>query len=1412
MPRRLALCVVVGEFTGGGWTAIARAVERGRLLRRALEDFGYACTVLSGADATARAMGEAFYEHVERLESDDLLVVAVLSHGLVAETGELYAVGADGRHDRATRISDWIKEVEDFGPQGRPRVLFLLDLCQAGLVARRPPPPAAPGASRRSWVLAACPPGRAAFDGRFTEAAANVLHAIGRRERDVHGGSRYVRLTVFAKRVKQELDRLVASSDAYPQDAIGGLVDLAEAEDVPPFFANPAHDADPAKEVRENVEGPVGAFVDVLDQVADPRHYTLRASGRIWEDDEASGCFTGRRREMGALSRWLDGGARGSLRIVTGSPGSGKSAVLGLLVCAAHPKLRRQTQRLWFPVGHVPAENAALAVAHARQRGTAEILGSLAGQLGLGDVPDWPSLMEALHGRPRPALVIDAVDEALQPEALADELRALALARDAGGRPLCRMLVATRPGPAFEMLRAAAGADDAVIDLDDRSREEIRRDVEDYVRLLLRLASPYDTSAYAPAAAAFATAVAERLSAITGRPGAAGRWGEFLVASLYTHRLVTRQPPVLDPAEAAAFGRQVPGTMPDVLDLILDASSPLRRVLSMLAHARGEGMPLEVARTLIPLFGGCDDVRALLAEARFYLRQSADTDGTTLYRLFHQGLADHLRDPAKEGGILDLLLPGTWDGAVPYARRHAIQHAVAADRADELLRHPGFLAAADPVTLEPALPAAASAEARLAAAVYRTSIRRHRTLAADERRQVLAVDAARYGSTALAEDLGAGRAWRPLRASGSQVAAALRQTIQVAAGPVTALACAVSAAGRPVAVVAPADGPPGVFDLATGAFTGVRLGDDAATALACATVASRTVVVSGHPRGAVNVWDLAGGARIGGTLHGHTYEITDLVCAGPPDAAVAVAAADNGTVRAWDLTTLAPVGTPPASEPPPAAGRPPAGEPPGGSVACVEIDGRLRAFAPAGDGTITCWDLLTGTVIARHTVSAEPGEILLTTVDDLVIACGPDGVVRLDPAATGTAVPPHRAGPAEEAADRLPRALTGVRTGAPVAVVGYDDGLVHVTGLPPDSGTTVRFTHGTQVTAAACAVIAQKPVAITAGADGCLRTWDLASVTPLGSPHRGHLSPIASLACADVSGRTVVLSSDHEGRTLVWPPDTARPSEIPAGGPLAVLPGGRPTALTAGDHGVQEWDLTTLRPLPALPGLDGAGPFTSLATLRLGRRDILITGSGDGAMAVWDAATGERLSTLRGDDQAPVADLAPCPGTGDRGIVVSLSATGAVRIWDLATMDAGGHPIDHCDEAGAVACARVGRRPVLVAGMLDGRLRTWDVPTGRETGPPLAGGGVPVTAVACARLGTRTLAAVATRDATMRVWDLDERTMLQKIALPETAQRLLLTPAGHIVAAMHWDIVTFSSGPAASTVPSRPAAPPRSEQ
>jgi hypothetical protein len=154
-------------------------------------------------------------------------------------------------------------------------------------------------------------------------------------------------------------------------------------------------------------------------------------------------CFTGRVDQLRRLATWMDshndlanpsgrddGGGAG-LRVVTGNSGVGKSALLGVLVCAAHPRLRESTQQLWWVAAHRPSQNPHLAAVHAHQRGVAEITASLGrqplgsygarypgpevfpgGEVFPADARTPAELIVAIAGLAvRPVIVLDALDE-----------------------------------------------------------------------------------------------------------------------------------------------------------------------------------------------------------------------------------------------------------------------------------------------------------------------------------------------------------------------------------------------------------------------------------------------------------------------------------------------------------------------------------------------------------------------------------------------------------------------------------------------------------------------------------------------------------------------------------------------------------------------------------------------------------------------------------------------------------------------------------------------------------------------------------------------------------------------------------------------------------------------------------------
>jgi WD40 repeat protein len=1316
-------------------------------------------------------------------------VVTVLSHGDLAETGELYVVGSSGGRHRDTRVGDWIREAEDLA--GRPRTLFLLDLCQAGVVAHDPHLLAPGGRPRRSWALAACPPDRAAFDGRFTQALTNTLAAFTGGRREIHSAQRYLPLTTLAADSKRELERLVDVSDAYPQEAVGSLIDLTQAEETPPFFPNPAHRPDAAvPRARGAGARTPDAFLEEIDALADPGHFMARASGHGRAVARLrSGCFTGRAPELLTLSRWLDGRDEGALRVVTGAPGSGKSALLGVLVCAAHPLLREPTESLWVGTGHSPSRNEALAVVHARQRDAASVLASLVRQLepaaaegGSGDrggIRDWAGLRRALRRRAEPPVVIvDALDEAARPVDLAARLLALV--------PACRLLVGTRPWPEFGALLDAARAEHGLIDLDDRPAFAVRADLRGYVQAMLALSPPYDGRAYAPVREAFATAVADTLSPDTHPTGVGG---EFLVASLYVHRLLARRVPVGTPEDAAALGRRVPRTLPKVLELDLASNPDLRPILRTLATARGEGMPVEAVRAVLPLFtpeGEHGDAAAALEAARFYLRQGADSDGTTLYRLFHQGLADHLKPPGCASAVLDRLLTEPWESAPPYVRRHAIQYAAEAGRVDELLRMPGFLAHADPGTLDPELESAAADDTRLAAAIYRASTSRHRSLEPSERAQILAIDAARYGAGDVLP-LPARTRWTPRWATGGQIAPALHGTLQVADGTVHDLASA-DLDGRAVVAAAVERNPPSLWDLESGTPISERLGDSTATAVAFAVVAGRDVVVTGDPLGSVRVLDATDGRPLGPELMGHTGRVTAVACAGTRDRSYAVTASEDGTVRAWDLTAMRPLGPLPVPGASPNAGRP---------VACIERDGTVLAATTADAWVVVC-ELPSGTEVARHPVTAAPDEIALGTVRleerQAILVAGGSGVLLLDGPAPRTLWRPD-----EHVATGTPLVSGGNGT----AVVVHPGGLMRLFHHGPNGWMPASTAHGTTATAAACATVPRLgTLAVTGGPDGRLRLWDPADAPPpVGRPRPAHLTWVSAVETARVAGETAVVSADHGGAVLLHRADSGeRLATVPEppGEFLALWSpvDGPPVGLFRDETDrrlVWTRELGTPGPSRDERPLEAGAEVTAAMTLRLGGDDVAVLGRADGQLETWDLKTGRpRLRPPAADATDSLVRLAAASGVGGRGMVIALSASGRVTVRDVAAARPAAFAIGRGTDATAIACVRVRHRPALLTGHQDGGLWSWDPRTGEEGGPLRPGHGAPVTAIACGRSNGTPLAVTAGEDATLRVWDLHEMALTATVALPEPAQRLTVSRDGTIIAAMNWEIVVFA--------------------
>ncbi|MGW4061042.1 hypothetical protein ACWEGE_22370 [Amycolatopsis sp. NPDC004747] len=636
---------------------------------------------------TSKEVGSLVKRTITDGSTGDLTVIHLSTHGRGADgDATVFALGSDGVTHADGSIAHWLTMCEN---GDGPTTLFLLDLCDAGTAARLPWQGRLE-ATQRSWVIAACGAHERAYGGRFSQAVVNVLRALRTGELDIGPNVEHVPLRTVARAIRQEVNRLSQAVNAIPQTVTASLVDLSSAAE-PPFFRNPAYVADQRVRMRASVDEGVLPFLDDLEEGLDARHFVERASGLggLLELGSSIGCFSGRARELRQISPWLSGhGDSSPLYVVTGSPGSGKSALLGILVCAASTKLRPATQHVWNQVAQAPVTIDGLVAVHARQRGVEGIAASVIRQLGLPESLPPAELVAALRTRSA-VLVIDALDEANDPARIMNELL-LPLVEP--GQPV-RLLVGVRNYADFEPLFARA----TTVDLDLVEQQVLENDLFDYVQGLLR-ATPNYRGKHS-VSAEFAGAVSAALAV----PGQAG---PFLVAGLYTRYFVTRDE--TDTAAAAAIGRRVPRDLAGVLELDLELHSDnpwLRPVLTALAHARGAGLPVSVLRRLAPVFGGpagapgAAEIRTALHAGSFYIRQSVDTDHSNLYRLFHQGLADTLGTSAPFGdrglgALLSSLGPAEardWDAAEPYLFRHLFEHAGSSGTLAELLSDPGLV-------------------------------------------------------------------------------------------------------------------------------------------------------------------------------------------------------------------------------------------------------------------------------------------------------------------------------------------------------------------------------------------------------------------------------------------------------------------------------------------------------------------------------------------------------------------------------------------------------------------------------------------------------------------------------------------------------------------------------------------------
>ncbi|MDT3728051.1 caspase family protein, partial [Streptomyces sp. DSM 41972] len=890
-PRRYLIATAVSHYPraeGLGWDRPGLADARRRVVDLFTGQLGYRHVSDLGLDPTAHQLTaglRAFCRDPDR-RPDDILAVYIAAHGEILEDGEHVILTSDTDpddiDDALTTLTLARKMLR--GTQVR-RLLLMLDTCFSGqggneLLATAAGLKAQWGGEAESGLalLVSAQRNEFAETGAFPDllgAAVTSLATAGHGPREL------------------ALDALVAEMRNHPKKPshqTTGMEIIGLTGAIPPFFPNPRHDAR-LTHIDMALQQTSAWQAQADRREIEYRTRLLRRAMGHSDPSRTGWWFAGRREALEDITGWLsDLPPERPALAVTAGPGSGKTAVLGLIATLAHPDHRRTVplDTLDLDRDHLPADDCLDVAVYAQSLTDQQVLEAIAASARIPAT----TVAELLNGLPETAhpdrrpltVLIDALDEAETPDTLCGHiLRPLI---DHGGSRI-RLLLGTRP----HLLPRLGLRREDHIDLDSPTYADPQAVMTYAVRNLLEAAR---NSPYLECRPGMTRAVAREVASAAGT--------SFLVARIAAGTLAAR-PDIPDPTDAA-WRRSLPKLPAEAIhrDLTGRLGDHARRAVDLLrplAFAQGQGLPWEdiwapVATAVSGHTYTNDDLRWLCDAAGAYVVEATE-DGRSVYRLYHEAMAEHLRDgqdaTAVHAAIATALrrqvpyradATRDWARAHPYTLRHLATHAGLGQCLDDAVTDTEYLVHAVPDELVRHLDLTTTEDGRLHAAVYRASLGRHRSLTAADRRQLLAVDAARYGAErtlhALNDAMPAA-SWKPVFATGSGVSSALRNTLTGHNSPVTAMACT-QLDGRPIAVTGAGDGTIRLWNLTTGQPTGQPLTGHNSTvyAVACTQLDGRPTAITGGDDGTIRLWNLTTGQPTGQPLTGHNSTVYAVAC------------------------------------------------------------------------------------------------------------------------------------------------------------------------------------------------------------------------------------------------------------------------------------------------------------------------------------------------------------------------------------------------------------------------------------------------------------------------------------------------------------------------------------------------------
>ncbi|MFJ5875146.1 AAA family ATPase [Streptomyces sp. NPDC093088] len=1075
------------------------------------------------------------------------------------------------------------------------------------------------------------------------------------------------------------------------------------------------------------------------------RHWKPRARG-VSTDAERGFRFRGRTAALTAVVDWLTGeSASRQVLVLTGSPGVGKSAVLGRIVTSADAgvvaSLPPEDDAVRAPVGSV-----ACAV-HAKGKTALEVAQEIARAASAAPPATPEDLAVVLRaalgergadGRPF-TVVIDALDEATTPEQARLIARRIALPLAETCADLrVRVLIGSRRRDDAGDLLGVFGAATRVVDLDSPAYFD-RADLVAYAMATLQLlgderpGNPYADDA---AALPVATRIAELADA------------NFLVAGLTARAHGFHDDVAVVPADIA-FDPTVAAALDDYMARLPPVGEvPAADVLSALAYAETPGLTLPLWREAARALTGTAPPEDLLgafarsAAANFLVEASTSEQHTGCFRLFHQALDDALRQgrartrprAADERAVARAFLAHGqrvgWDRAPGYLLRSLPRHAERGGVVDELLDDERYPLHADLRRL-----IAAAGNVRGPARARGQLLRQTpQALGSPPARR-----AALFSVTEAQEDLGDTyrrlAADSPYRAVWAAVTPRAEEAVlEGHSGEISAL-CTIGTPPYTQLVSGARDGTVRFWDPFTWHTTRVLTKRDGVGDVMCAIADGdrrRLAVASGDE---IGLWDDSG-RRDSGRLRGHGSRVNDMCALETPRGPRLATASADTTVRVWDpflrreehvlrdhtdwVTSVCAART--------GAGTVLVSGSDDHTVRVWDADGRClrvlnghtdsvnavcaapvagvtRVMSAGSDRTIRVWDLEEGrclrvirlpyAVVNLHAVRAG-GRTLLATTNDNVVALWDPVTGAEDQSLSGHV-------------DAVSALCVLDFDGRTLIASGGEDHTVRLwdpVKPPAERATAIR---------AVCAVPGgDRPLTACAGDEGTVWLRDAVDGTDLGGI--GRESDWIRALTAVGPDREVRVAGGGDGGLALWDPaGRARPltrrlsravyaaCEVPfRGGPVV--------ATTGADGVVRLWDPSLLRPVRTLPGHSNG---YALCGLDLDGRSLVATAVAgvDGGIRLWDPETDESWQVASGCFRTDAYALCAVPAKG-RAALASADAEGAVTVRDPRTGAVVARTAGHETAANALAAVDLGGRVLLASAGTDRTVRLWDPSTG----------------------------------------------------------------------------------------------------